>query len=173
MFQSGWTLTDVSGRGCCIWWNACDSALEISISCGWRASDSCRGCWVVQGFEHSWGITYRSTGEHFPRVTSSSDITKRKNREYYIWISKVTQADTAAYYGLKFHKRALIWQVWARHQADCGCFFYYLQCMRAVMLPIIWWRTKKGQEWWVRANACELIPPQRAPEAEKCRTLAN
>lgn len=44
------------------------------------------------------------TGEHFPRITSVSDVTKRNNLDFSIRISNVTPADAGIYYCVKFQK---------------------------------------------------------------------
>lgn len=44
------------------------------------------------------------TGEHFPRITSVSDVTKRNNLDFSIRISNVTPADSGTYYCVKFQR---------------------------------------------------------------------
>ncbi|GAB1287393.1 Predicted gene 9733 [Apodemus speciosus] len=47
-------------------------------------------------------LIYSFTGEHFPRVTSVSDTTKRNNLDFSIQINNVTLADYGTYYCVKF-----------------------------------------------------------------------
>uniref|UniRef100_A0A7N5JVX5 Signal-regulatory protein beta-1 n=2 Tax=Ailuropoda melanoleuca TaxID=9646 RepID=A0A7N5JVX5_AILME len=43
-------------------------------------------------------------GGHYPRVTNTSDATKRNNTDFSIRISDITPADTGAYYCVKFQR---------------------------------------------------------------------
>ncbi|XP_031232239.1 tyrosine-protein phosphatase non-receptor type substrate 1-like isoform X2 [Mastomys coucha] len=49
-------------------------------------------------------LIYTFTGEHFPRVTNVSDVTKRNNLDFSIRISNVTPADVGTYYCVKFQR---------------------------------------------------------------------
>ncbi|EFB14671.1 hypothetical protein PANDA_021461, partial [Ailuropoda melanoleuca] len=47
---------------------------------------------------------YNFKGGHYPRVTNVSDVTKRNATDFSIRISKITPADTGAYYCVKFQR---------------------------------------------------------------------
>ncbi|XP_045836892.1 signal-regulatory protein beta-1-like isoform X4 [Meles meles] len=49
-------------------------------------------------------LIFSFKGGHFPRVTNTSDSTRRNNTDFFICISNITPADTGTYYCVKFQK---------------------------------------------------------------------
>ena len=60
-----------------------------------------------KGVGQSRHLVYSFTGEHFPRVTNVSDVTKRNNMDFSIRISNVTLGDAGTYYCVKFQTGSL------------------------------------------------------------------
>lgn len=57
-----------------------------------------------RGIGQSRLLIYSFTGEGFPRITNTSDTTKRNNMDFSIRISNVTPADSGTYYCVKFQR---------------------------------------------------------------------
>ncbi|XP_052036757.1 signal-regulatory protein beta-1-like isoform X2 [Apodemus sylvaticus] len=60
-----------------------------------------------KGVGQSRHLIYSFTGEHFPRITSVADTTKRNNLDFTIHITNVTLADAGIYYCVKFQRGSI------------------------------------------------------------------
>uniref|UniRef100_A0A8C6RC80 Signal-regulatory protein beta-1-like n=2 Tax=Nannospalax galili TaxID=1026970 RepID=A0A8C6RC80_NANGA len=87
---------------------------SVSVAAGEKVTLNCTVTSVLpvgpiewfKGVGRSQETIYRFTGEHFPRVTNVSDVSKRNNLDFTIRISDVTLTVAGTYYCVKFQKIA-------------------------------------------------------------------